>query len=99
MLEFEVSGDRNNFIDLQKSFLEIKHKKVQSSGADLKRDAGAPTDKTKIDAPYFCNNVHCFLIVRYLLMGWKYQLLTETMRTKLLSKLNFLTAKTQRTHG
>ena len=57
MLEFEVSGDRNNFIDLQKIFLEIKCKIVQSSGADLKYDAGAPTDKAKTDAPYFCNNV------------------------------------------
>ena len=55
--EFEVSGDRNNFIDLQKIFLEIKCKIVQSSGADLKYDAGAPTDKAKTDAPYFCNNV------------------------------------------
>ena len=57
MLEFEVSGDRNNFIDLQKIFLEIKCKSVQSSGADLKYDAGAPTDNAKTDAPYFCNNV------------------------------------------
>ena len=36
MLEFEVAGDRNNFIDLQKFFLEIKCKTVQSLGADLK---------------------------------------------------------------
>ena len=57
MLEFEVSCDRNNLIDLQKIFLEIKCKIVQSSGDDLKHDAGAPTDKAKTDAPYFCNNV------------------------------------------
>ena len=57
MLEFEVSGDRNNFIDLQRIFLQIKCKIVQSSEADLKHDAGAPTDKAKTDAPYFCNNV------------------------------------------
>ena len=57
MLEFEVSGNRNNFIDLQKIFLEIKCKIVQSSGADLKYDAGSPTDKAKTDAQYFCNNV------------------------------------------
>ena len=50
MLEFEISGDRNNFIDLQKIFLEIKCKIVQSSGADLKHDAGTPTDKAKTDA-------------------------------------------------
>ena len=57
MFEFEVSGDRNSFIDLQKIFLEIKRKIVQSSGAGLKHDAGAPTDKAKTDALYFCNNV------------------------------------------
>ena len=57
MLELEVSGDRNILIDLQTHFLEIKCKTVQSSGADLKQNAGAPIDKTKTDAPYFCNNV------------------------------------------
>ena len=57
MLEFEVAGDRNNFIDLQKIFLEIKCKIVQSSDADLKYDNTAAADVTKTDAPYFCNNV------------------------------------------
>ena len=36
MLEFEVAGDRNNFIDMQKIFLKIKCKIVQASEADLK---------------------------------------------------------------
>ena len=57
MLEFEVAGDRNNFIDHQKIFLEIKCKIVQSSDADLKYDNTAAADLTKTDAPYFCNNV------------------------------------------
>ena len=57
MLEFEVAGDRNNFIDLQKIFLVIKWKIVQASEADLKYDAGAAADVTKTDAPYYCNNV------------------------------------------
>ena len=57
MLEFEVAGDRNNFIDLQKIFLEVKCKIVQSSEADLKYDATAAADITTIDSPYFCNNV------------------------------------------
>ena len=57
MLEFEVAGDRNNFIDLQKIFLEVKCKIVQSSEADLKYDATAAADITKTDSPYFCNNV------------------------------------------
>ena len=57
MLEFEVAGDRNKFIDLQKIFLEFKCKIVQSSEADLKYDATAAADITKTDSPYFCNNV------------------------------------------
>ena len=51
MLEFEVAGDRNDFIDLQKKFLEIKCKIVQSSEADLNYDTGAAADVTKTDAP------------------------------------------------
>ena len=57
MLEFEVAGDRNNFTDLQKIFLEVKCKIVQSSEVDLKHDATAAADITKTDSPYFCNNV------------------------------------------
>ena len=51
MLKFEVAGDRNNFIDLQKIFLEVKCKIVQSSEADLRYDAGAAKDVTKPDSP------------------------------------------------
>ena len=57
MLEFEVAGIRNNFIDLQKIFLEVKRKIVQSSEAILKYDGTAAADVAKTDAPYFCNNV------------------------------------------
>ncbi|XP_075241774.1 uncharacterized protein F54H12.2-like [Convolutriloba macropyga] len=57
MLEFEVAGDRNNFIDLQKIFLETKCKIEQSSDADSKFDNTAAADVTKTNAPYFCNNV------------------------------------------
>ena len=70
MLEFEVAGDRNNFIDLQKIFLEVKCKIVQSSEADLRYDAGAATDVTKTDAPYFAIMcyIHSSLTVQCLLM-------------------------------
>ena len=57
MIEFELTGDRNNFIDLQKIFFEIKCKIVQSSGAYLKYDGAATADTARTDAPYFCNNV------------------------------------------
>ena len=68
MLEFEVAGDRNNFIDLQKIFLEIKCKIVQASEADLKYDAGVAADVTKTDAPFFVIMfyIHSFLTVQYL---------------------------------
>ena len=67
MLEFEVAGDRNNFIDLQKTFLEIKCKIVQASEADLKYGAGAAADVTKTDAPYLVKMffIHSLLTVQY----------------------------------
>ena len=59
MLEFEVTGDRNNFIDLQKIFLEIKCKIIQSTGAPLEYDgtsAATKADITKTNSPYLANN-------------------------------------------
>ena len=52
MLEFEVLGDRNNFIDLQKILLEEKCKITQSNYVDLRTGA----DAAGTDAPYFSNN-------------------------------------------
>ena len=52
MLEFEVLGDRNNFIDLQKFLLEIKCKISRNNDGDLRTG----TDATNTDAPYFSNN-------------------------------------------
>ena len=52
MLEFEVLGDRNNFIDLQKLLLEIKCKISRNNDGDLRTG----TDATNTDAPYFSNN-------------------------------------------
>ena len=57
MQEFEVSGDRNNFIDLKNFFLEIICEVIQSCGANLKHDARAPIDNAKTNAPYICNNM------------------------------------------
>ena len=53
MLEFEITGDRNNFVDLQKIYLEIRCKVTQSSGADLRYDN---TDPTVSDSPFLVNN-------------------------------------------
>ena len=52
MLEFEVLGDSNNFIDLQKILLEIKCKISRNNDGDLRTG----TDATNTDAPYFSNN-------------------------------------------
>ena len=52
-LEFEIIGDRNNFIDLQKIYLEIKCKIKNTDGTDLKFDA---TDDANSDLAYLANN-------------------------------------------
>ena len=52
-LEFEVVGDRNSFLDLQKFFLEIKCKVTQTDGTDLRYDA---TSAANSDNPIFVNN-------------------------------------------
>ena len=53
-LEFEVVDDRNNFIDLQKIYLEIKCRIQNVDGTDLRYDAGDPANT---DAAFFVNNV------------------------------------------
>ena len=53
-LEFEVVGDRNNFIDLQKIYLEIKCRILQTDGTDLRFTAG---DANASDLPCFANNI------------------------------------------
>ena len=47
MLEFEVLGDTNNFIDLQKLLLEIKCKSSRNKVGDLR----SGTDAANTDAP------------------------------------------------
>ena len=53
-LQFEVVGDRNNFIDLQKIYLEIKCRILQTDGTDLRYTTG---DANASDLPYFVNNI------------------------------------------
>ena len=54
LLEFEVVGDRNNFIDLQKIYLEIKCRIQNVDGTDLRYDA---VDPANTDAAFFVINV------------------------------------------
>ena len=52
-LEFEIVGDRNNFIDLQKIYLEIKFRVVRNNGNDLRFTTG---DANNSDTPHLVNN-------------------------------------------
>ena len=52
MLEFEVLGGRNNFIDLQRTRLEIVARVVQNNGNVLRTHA---TEVAKRDTPYLVN--------------------------------------------
>ena len=53
MLEFEVLGDRNNFIDLQRTRSEIVARIVQNNGNVLRTHA---TEAAQRDTPYLFNN-------------------------------------------
>lgn len=53
-LEFEVIGDRNNFIDLRKIYLEIECRIKQQDGNNLRFDGGDPALS---DDAIFVNNV------------------------------------------
>ena len=52
MLEFEVLGDSNTFIELQKLLLEIKCKISRNNDGDLRTG----TNAANTDAPYLSNN-------------------------------------------
>ena len=59
MLEFEVLGDRNNFIDLQRTRHEIVLRVVQNNGNVLQTHA---SDAALRDTPYLVNNLLSALI-------------------------------------
>ena len=93
MLEFEITGDRNNFVDLQKIYLEIRCKVTQSNGADLRYDN---TDPTVSDSPFLVNNSLYSLFSDCTLSA---NGLKISNAIKALLEQNFLTAKEPRTHG
>ena len=53
MVEFVINGDRNNFVDLRKIYLEIRCKVTQPKGADLRYDK---IDPSVSDSPLLVNN-------------------------------------------
>ena len=79
----EVVGDSNNFIDLQKIYLEIKCRIPQTDGTDLRCTPGDANDS---DHPYLANNIlHSFSpTVLFLQMVSKFQQLMDTLHTKVL---------------
>ena len=98
MLEFEITGDRNNFVDLQKVYFEIRCKVTQSNGADLRYDN---TDPTVSDSPFLVNNslYSLFSDCSLSLMDSKSQMPILILRIKALLEQNFLTAEEPRIHG
>ena len=52
-LEFEVKGDRTNFINLQNIYLKVKFKIVRADNTNLYYVTG---DATQQDTPVFVNN-------------------------------------------
>ena len=66
-LEFEVVGDRNNFIDLQKTYLEVKCRIQNADGTDLRyTPAMQPQPMLHILSTMFF--IHCSPTVLFLQM-------------------------------
>ena len=97
-LEFEVVGDRNNFLDLQKFFLELKCKIKESDGNDLRYDA---TDATQTDTPIFANNkIHSlFSECTVTANGIKIPMQTVFTHTRPSLKPNIRMARKPKIHG
>ena len=57
MLEFEITGDRNNLVDLQKIYFETQCKVTQSIVAELRYDKDDPNVS---DSLFLVNNSEFF---------------------------------------
>ena len=98
MLEFEITGDRNNFVDLQKIYLEIRCKVTQSNRADLRYKNADPT--VSYSSFLVSNSMYslfsdCTLSAN----GLKISNANSYYAHKSFLEQNFLTAKEPRTHG
>ena len=98
MREFEITGDRNNFVDLQILYLEIRYKVTQANGAHLRYDN---TDPTVSDSPFLVNNSLSSLFSDCILSSnvLKISNANCNFAHKSFMEQNFLTAKEPRTHG
>ena len=90
-LEFEVVGDRNNFIDLQKIYLEIKCRILQTSGTYVRYTNG---DANASDLPYFANNILHSLFADYTVSAYDIKISTANGHYALKSLI-----ETQFSHG
>ena len=95
-LEFEVVGDRTNFIDLQNIYLEVKCRILQANGNILRYDA---TDANLTDSPCFVNNILHSRIALFKRMASKFRLRMVTMNRKLSWRQSFPTIKKRKTLG
>ena len=98
MLEFEVSGDRNNFIDLQRTRLEIVARVVQNNSNLLRIHATVAAQR---DTPYLVNNPlsSLFSECTMSLNVEKIQQPMPILPIKVSMRKNFHTVKMQRKHG
>ena len=92
-LEFEVKGDRTNFIDLQNICLKVKCKIVKADNTKLNY---VTADASQQDTPVFVNNtLHSFFSnCTVTAQGVK-----VSTPTRLSLKLNFPTTRKQKTLG
>ena len=98
-LEFEILGDRNNFIDIQKLLPEITCKISWNNGGNLRTGTD---DRRKLQTCHTLATTHYILyfqIALYLLTVSNYPTPTETMRRNPSLKRNFLQENLQKTHG
>ena len=98
MLEFEVLGDRNNFIDLQRTRLEIVARIVQNNGNVLRTHA---TEAGQRDAPYLVNNPlsSLFSECTMSLNGEKISTTNANLPIRVSLRQKFLTVLMQRKRG
>ena len=94
MLEFEVLGDRNNFIDLQRTRLEIVARVIQNNGNVLRTHA---TEAAQRDTPYLVNNPLSSLFSECTMSLNGEKIFNNQLRVSL--RPNFHMVMMQRKHG
>ena len=100
MLEFKILGDRNNFIDLQRTRLEIVARVVQFNGNVLQIATHA-TEAAQRDTPYLVNKPFSSSVSECTrsLNGKKNHKLMPILPIRVSLRPNFHKVMMQRKHG